>query len=569
MSQMQCCMKVYIFEEETPPPKPCPAAPSKHPHSHTDSSSRRGLHDDAISLATVKPRISGDRFLHWSLKQKLHAGDCNAPTKDDMELAFDKSRLVMTAKNYNTDAGQIYMYETVVRSLASCLASQPKATSLLEATGHDPSCTPPTIDCRSEQFALRTIISGSASQYLGSAVAIHGEVLVVSSVSNSGTVYVYERIDATSWTLAQTITNPNIAGVNNFGVHAVGISGNNEIMAASLTGATPAASGLTNLYTFNLDSSWYCVVIAMYDLFGDGWSGARLKITASTGSYTHYSPRGYRKGFSQNPAYVRYCPGDWELATTYSAVDIEIPDALDFPHHWEIKWMVYFENSKQWRIIGNHATKAKVDYLQNMQVERVDHPYNHTQKCDDHCQGLLSTQAPTRAPVKPPPPSKARPGVQERDVPPPRLSSSSLSSSSSSSQRTSLHTSGERVGSELTAATEDATEDAADLATDLPIPSMTSAAAPQPRRSLHLRTSSPSMSPAPTFVQADLTYAYPWITLQDSAKTGWWKGEDTGTQWFLSSNEGMKLLGTGTLCDTSGEKVCKLVSLMCCMYVCV
>ena len=528
--------QVYLFEEETPKPKPCPDS-SKH--SHANSALHRKLHENTISLSSLKPRITGDRFLHWSLKQKLHAVDCSTG-KDSMEVAFDEGRLVVTDKNYATDQGRVYIYEIVYRSLASCLASMPRATSLVETTSSDDtSCGTSHHDCRSEQFDLRSTLTGTTGQYLGSSVDLNGDIMVVSSAESGGTMYVYQRADSQNWNIVQTIANPSNPAVTQFGVYNVGISGNNEIMAAALTGN--GGTGTTNFYTYNLDSSWYCVVIAMYDLFGDGWNGAQLKVTSSTGTYYNYYPRNaYRRNQNENPTYVRYCPDDWEASSTETFIDIEIPHALDFPYHWEIKWKVYFENVQRWLIVGDHATKARVRFLKQLQIleySSVQHPYNDTRKCSDNCVTWDSTDAPSKSP---PTKAKAIHGMNERP----------------------MHTLREYEDRALDDTSKEVTE-GVERKNTLPserdlVPSM--ASIPSPKRNLaHLRTATPSISPAPTFAQTPLTHAYPWITLQDSGSTGWFKGEDTGTQWFLSSADGMKLLGTGTLCDST-DKVCKLVS---------
>lgn len=519
--------QIYLYEEESPPPKPCPKDSPKR----SQSVLHRGLYENSLSISSVKPRISGDRFLHWSLKQKLHAAGCSAG-KDNLELAFDEGRLVVTDKSYSTNQGRVYFFEIVYRSLASCLASLPTGSS----TGYT-TCGP--YDCRAEEFSLRTTLTGSSGQYLGSAVDINGDVVVVSSEDSGGTMYVYQRIDAVTWNLVQTIANPSNPSVTKFGVYSVGISGNNEIMAAALTGA--GATGTTNFYTYNMDSGWKCIVISMFDLFGDGWSGAQLRITSSTGKVYNYFPRNsYRRDQYENPTYVRFCPDSWELNSFETYIDIEIPHALDFPYHWEMKWKIYFENVQRWLITGNHATKARVRFVKSLQTVEyfsVKHPYNDTRKCDDNCQTWDSTDAPSKSP---PTKSKAVHNIRDGSVREP-------------SDYTDL-----TVEDWTTQDEGDAfgTSNSHSIDTSGSTPSL--ASAPAPKRQLsHLRTATPSISPAPTFSQSDLTHAYPWITLQDSGSTGWFQGEDTGTQWFLSSGDGMKLLGTGTLCSST-DKVCKL-----------
>lgn len=514
-------------------------------------------------MTSVKPRISGDRFLHWSLKQKLHAVDCSAG-KDNMEIAFDRGRLVVTDKAFGTDTGKVFIYETVYRNLASCEASAPRR--LTASDDDDSSCKPPPTDCSSEQFSLRTSITGTANQYLGSAVDLYGDIMVVSSEDASGTVYVYQRTDAVTWNLVQTIPNPDSGSVSKFGVYSVGITGNNEIMSTSLTGAGP--TGAANLYTYDLDSTWNCIVIGMYDLFGDGWSGARLKITSSTGTTDYLFPRNaFRRAQSENPTYVRYCPDNWDMSNTYTFLDIEIPHALDYPYHWEMRWSVYFENTMQWLVTGDHATKARLQFsrlLQNTELLSVKHPYNYTSKCVDTCETYFSTKAPTKAPTK----SKASPGksspkkgkgVKERRSLNTFSYDNSLSEDEEIGDQEQEQEQWSRGGEEVIDTPE---QEWIPASTDaLPIPSLATVPAPAPRRrSLHLRTASPSLSPAPTFLQSEATYAYPWITLQDPMATSWFQGLDTGTQWFLSSGDGMKLLGSGTKCDTTLENVCKLVS---------
>ena len=500
--------------------------------------------------------------MHWSLKQKLHAVDCSAG-KDNMEIAFDEGRLVVTDKLFGTNTGKVFIYEIVYRNSASCEASMSRRLAV--ASNDDDACKPPPPDCTTEQFSLRTSITGTASQYLGSAVDLHGDIMVVSSEDGDGlgTVYVYQRIDAVTWNLVQTIPNPDSGSVSKFGVYSVGISGSNEIMATSLTGG--GATGTANLYTYDLDPTWYCIVIAMYDLFGDGWSGARLKITSSTGNTEYFFPRNaYRRGQSENPTYVRYCPDDWDMFNTNTYLDIEIPHALDYPYHWEMRWKVYFESTKQWLLVGDHATKARLQFsrtAQNIKLLSVQHPFNYTSKCVDTCETFFSTKAPTKAPTKSKPsPAKTSPSKEKR-----------VNSVMMNVKERAVNTFSRSSLSEEEGEEEQWTQSAAELrdisqqdwlpaASSDPIPSVASIPAPAPRRSLHLRTSSPSMSPAPTFAQATDTYAYPWITLQDPLATTWFQGLDTGTQWFLSSGDGLKLLGSGTKCDSSLENVCKLVS---------
>lgn len=485
-----------------------------------------------------------------------------------MEIAFDEGRLVVTDKAFGTNLGKVFIYEIVYRNKASCEASQPRSLSLAVVSStstdddHD-SCKPPPPDCRSEQFSLRTSITGTAGQYLGSAVDLYGDIIVVSAddASDIGTVYIYQRIDANTWNLVQTISNPDSPSVSKFGVYSVGITGNNEILATSLTGA--AATGTTNLYTYDLDTTWTCVVIAMYDLFGDGWNGARLKATSSTGTTDYFFPRNaFRRDQSENPTYVRYCPDDWDMFNTETFIDLEIPHALDYPYHWEIRWSVYFENTQQWQVFGNHATKARLTFsrlLQNTALHSIKHPYNHTSKCVDTCETFFSTKAPTKAPTKASP-LKSSPGkdkatrsVKERSTE--NTFSRTFYSVEEDLQQQERHTGG---GESQLSDTPVADVFSAS------VPYLATLPAPASRRSLHLRTAStktvaPSISPAPTFVQDTPDYAYPWITLKDSMATSWYQGLDTGTQWFLSSSDGMKLYGSGTKCDNTLENVCKLV----------
>ena len=489
----------------------------------------RTLREETFTLKSTRARYSGDRFLHWSLKQKLHALDCSTG-KDNMEIAFDEGRLVVTDKGFNTpaNAGKIFIYEIVYRSLASCQASLPSASALMKSRGgdDDDSCgnTQPS-DCRSEKFSLRTSITGTSGQYLGSAVDLYGDIMVVSSEDSSGTMYVYQRADADTWDVVQTVPNPDSGSVSKFGVYAVGIDGNNEIMATSVTGAGP--SGTPNLYTYDLDSSWYCIVIAMYDLFGDGWSGARLKLSSTTGKTDYLFPRnGYRRGQYQNPTYVRYCPDDWDMSNEFTYIDIEVPHAKDYPYYWEIKWTIYFENTRQWLVVANHATKVRVQFArlhQKLTLDSVRHPYNHTTKCDENCETPLSNLA----------------------LPTEKKAKRSINKFSMAQSEQGENPSQENFEAETY-----------DISTNPSIGDSIKV----PRRSLNLRTAAPSISPAPTFAQTALSLDYPWMTLEDSTQTGWFKGEDTGTEWYLSTGDGMKLLGKGTLCEATLEKTCKLVS---------
>ena len=238
---------------------------------------------------------------------------------------------------------------------------------------------------------------------------------------------------------------------------------------------------------------WSCLLVSMFDEFGDGWDGAKLRVDAPDGSYDYYYPTcdvptASQLDLYQNPFQFQYCPSVKEQGGMYK---FYIVDAEGAKFNWEVEWSIDM-NLVKWR-------KGINDLWGNSTDRYVGDIHTHMEFYWNPI--TLSFEK----------------GPSYGELP------QTVSCTSCAVQD---HTHRNLL-------TEHGTGD-------------------DTSRSLRhvARTASPTVSPAPTMLQADSALAE-WekliMTTSDPLRP-WFRADRTGTYFFLSDLDGKKLLRKDTQC---------------------
>mmetsp|Transcript_21164 Transcript_21164/g.39491 ORF Transcript_21164/g.39491 Transcript_21164/m.39491 type:complete len:1204 (-) Transcript_21164:370-3981(-) len=87
---------------------------------------------------------------------------------------------------------------------------------------------------------------------------------------------------------------------------------------------------------------WSCLLVSMFDEFGDGWDGAKLRVDAPDGTYDYFYPTcdvptTAQLDIYQNPFQFEYCPSVKEQGGMYK---FYIVNAEDAKFNWELEWQI-------------------------------------------------------------------------------------------------------------------------------------------------------------------------------------------------------------------------------------
>ena len=93
---------------------------------------------------------------------------------------------------------------------------------------------------------------------------------------------------------------------------------------------------------------WKCLLVSMFDEFGDGWDTAKLRVSYSDGTYDYYYP----DCNSPNPLEFEYCPSMSYQGGTYT---FEIVDHVEAKFNWEIEWKVQMNLVEFQGMYGNSS----------------------------------------------------------------------------------------------------------------------------------------------------------------------------------------------------------------------
>lgn len=249
---------------------------------------------------------------------------------------------------------------------------------------------------------------------------------------------------------------------------------------------------------------WSCLLVSMFDEFGDGWDGAKLRVDAPDGSYDYFYPTcdvptSAQFDNYQNPFQFEYCPSMKEQGGMYK---FHIVNAEDAKFNWELEWQVDM-NLVNWRLgftdmWGNSTDRFIGDI--HTEMEFYWNPITLSFEKGPSEGVLSSSVACTSCPAR---------GDTHR-----RLASGDADVDMDT-----------EVGNEDTA------------------------------RSLRhaAKTASPTVSPAPTMAQSDSALAE-WeqlvMTTSDPLRP-WFRADRTGTYFYLSDLDGKTLLRHITQCPGS------------------
>ena len=338
-----------------------------------------------------------------------------------------------------------------------------------------------------------TTPSAGSDVGFGQDLGFFGNTLTVAEVGdtvNTGFLYIFERSSNIGmFTLQQTIL-PSISTNNFLSLHRL----NNDMLMASsiLTGGGPS----NDIWLGN-NTAWSCLNIKLEDAFGDGWDGARLRVTTPFKDKDYYAPMCHT-----NPLVFRYCPSEFSQEGKYR---FEIVGSKAAKFAWEIRWLVYEESTGE-TYRGDHGTEMDFLFKHGRFTSGRIH---HALSANATCQTCGGYPLPPAKPSPKPPAPKAKPSPAGASPGP----------------------------------------DAGGVSDK---PSPTGGDRAYTSRRLHAKaadddhTASPSISPAPTLaVTADLNWAYMSMV---SAGGDWFRDEYSGTHFYISDVSGQELISTGTMC---------------------
>jgi hypothetical protein len=423
--------KVYLYTEDIPGTQRAHMTDVRllPEDAERDLSSRENMASSSESQSSVHfdpAEAPPPKMLMWTEQQVLQFPGCSG----QLSVAQYKNKLVVGVPNSDnsfTNNGRAYFLEAtryvgqcgsdmIPRSLASFrdimalrdnIADPP--LRFLRSSADIKLCTT-TKWTQMQLFAYPTGVLADC-QFFGTDVDIYKDTLIISSKvmtnsplcdvgDNPGQVAVYQYFD-NAWNFEQTLTSGSILNTDGYG--------SNEISVYGLDIAVSTEEGRNRVYTYYADGALTCVLVYLGDQFGDGWSGADLIATDSSGRqerFTHKCDSILYSGFRL----IRWCP-DSEFA--YGDVTFEIVGAEKAPFNWEIAWHIYLEQTGL-SVYGDINTKMVVNYdvdrvMRIISTEKRLEPEVINNKCSSYSSCQL-TPAPTRYPTRAPSPGPTRAG---------------------------------------------------------------------------------------------------------------------------------------------------------------
>lgn len=424
--------KVYLYSEDIPGTSRAAMTewhllPDDVDVSEAPAKTRRDFSSSSFDLNDSPPKM-----LKWTEQQVLYFPNCSR----QLSVAQYKDKLVVGVANANdavfSNHGRAHYFEAktyigqcggdfMPKSFASfgdimALRDEVPTSSqrYLRSSADIKLCT--TTKWSQMQTFVHPL-GASACQYFGTDVDIYKDTLIISAKQNSGAttcvspytsnpglVTVYQHLEK-QWTATSSLSTSSNFNVDGFGA--------NDIAVFGLDVAVSTKEGFNRVYTYSGNSSdLRCVVVFLGDQFGDGWSGAELVITDSSGLKERYAPKCNSvliNGFRQ----LRWCP---DSETAFGDVTFEIVNAKHFPFFWEIAWHIYQENSGM-SVYGDHETKIIVNYDSSREMTVVSTENRlEAETVNNGCSSYTTCQmtpTPTRYPTRAPTPAPTKAGASQ------------------------------------------------------------------------------------------------------------------------------------------------------------
>ena len=344
-----------------------------------------------------------------------------------------------------------------------------------------------------QQYLRNEVTSTSYKTYFGQYVAISGDSMTIGARGFTGSqplVSLFTRPrQGGFWSQQQILLHPEEAKIR---ITAALVY--NSVFSTHGTGDDTAGNSFVQYQSEMAHGKWTCLLVSMFDEFGDGWDTAKLRVSYSDGTYDYYYP----DCNSPNPLEFEYCPSMHQQGGTYT---FEIVHHEEARFNWEIEWMVQMNLAPHKALWGNSsdvfvATRhSRMSFYWNpltLSFEKLEtaHLIKNTVSCGD-C------------------PDKDEDAVQHRNL--------------------------------LAVGTEEEKEGEVERAEGGGTHRTLNHAA---------HTASPTVSPAPTLVQED-GYLADWeklVMTTSNVNQPWFKTDRSGTYFMLSDLEGKKLIRKDAQC---------------------
>ena len=355
-------------------------------------------------------------------------------------------------------------------------------------------------------------VNAEANGFFGNSMSMYGSTLFIGAThygpnfddSTSSATYIYSRGNQSSWSCQQTLADPNTAYSNFINPLLNGAQ-------AFVTDDQPAA------YFYSATTTWNCLIVSLYDQFGDGWGDAKMLITAPDDTFDLYA--NLRR--SLTPFSFRYCPS---LPTDTGIYTISTPNATMTSFYWEIHWTVTPEATGV-TYHGDHSTRMRFYFNSTI--------LSFNFSSGDNMLGNKTCQICASPPIL---------------TPKPKIIAKPIGNGSNQTNLDPTSVRSPDSKSKTKAKTEMAPISAA---------STRRLAAPQkaPPPPMQYPTVSPSNVPVYT-QNISNPQDWHWFRLSDVSGGGWWRRDDTGTSYYVSDVRGTMLISTGTLCPNTFNDRC-------------
>jgi hypothetical protein len=338
-----------------------------------------------------------------------------------------------------------------------------------------------------QQFLRNEIASNDYKTYFGKYISISGDRMVIGARGSLSST-------ATTKATCALYTRPRQGGLWS---HQQILIDTDE-QKGDLTGAliynnvftTHGIAPYVQYQSEMAHGKWKCLLVSMFDEFGDGWDTAKLRVSYSDGTYDYYYP----DCNSPNPLEFEYCPSMYHQGGTYT---FEIVHHEEAKFNWEIEWRVEMNLLSHKAMWGNSSDVYIADRHGKMSFY-----WNPITLTFD----VISTE---------------------------RLVPATVSCTDCPDKDTSHR------------------RQLADTFADVEEPDESTSSPPQLRYLHHAsRTASPTVSPAPTMVQND-QYLAEWeklVMTTSNPLQPWFSSDHSGTYFIMSDVDGKRLLRKYSQC---------------------
>mmetsp|Transcript_24963 Transcript_24963/g.46593 ORF Transcript_24963/g.46593 Transcript_24963/m.46593 type:complete len:1219 (-) Transcript_24963:1842-5498(-) len=194
-----------------------------------------------------------------------------------------------------------------------------------------------------QQFLRNEVASSNYKTYFGKYISISGDRMVVGARGSLSAT-------ATTQPIVTLFTRPRQGGLWSQQQILVDTAESKaDITGAVIYNNVFTTHGITPFLQYQSEMAhgkWKCLVVSMFDEFGDGWDTAKLRVSYSDGTYDYYYP----DCNSPNPLEFEYCPSMSHQGGTYT---FEVVHHKEAQFNWEIEWKVQMNLLSHKDIWGN------------------------------------------------------------------------------------------------------------------------------------------------------------------------------------------------------------------------